>query len=115
MVAVRSAHIEPPRGTALDSGPECRRLRQVNCGRELLRWNVATSTWFHWIKRQATNNRAPDRSLIVSPSKFNRLTGVPIVLPITRGGDFAHTKGFAVSVPEHIMEEVLARLSPLLA
>jgi len=29
LVAVRSAHIEPPRGTALDSGPECRRLRQV--------------------------------------------------------------------------------------
>jgi mRNA interferase ChpB len=36
--------------------------------------------------------------LIVSPAKFNRLTGVPIVLPITAGGSFARTAGFAVSL-----------------
>jgi mRNA interferase ChpB len=36
--------------------------------------------------------------LIVSPAKFNRLTGVPIVLPITTGGSFARTAGFAVSL-----------------
>jgi mRNA interferase ChpB len=35
--------------------------------------------------------------LIISPVKFNRLTGVPIVLPITTGGSFARTAGFAVS------------------
>ena len=35
--------------------------------------------------------------LVISPGKFNRLTGVPIVLPITTGG-FARTAGFAVSL-----------------
>jgi mRNA-degrading endonuclease toxin of MazEF toxin-antitoxin module len=36
--------------------------------------------------------------LIVSPDAFNRLTQVPVVLPITSGGDFARTAGFAVSL-----------------
>jgi len=36
--------------------------------------------------------------LVVSPGRFNRLTGVPIVLPITTGGSFARTAGFAVSL-----------------
>ena len=36
--------------------------------------------------------------LIVSPSAFNRLTKTPVVLPITRGGSFARTAGFAVSL-----------------
>jgi mRNA-degrading endonuclease toxin of MazEF toxin-antitoxin module len=36
--------------------------------------------------------------LIVSPGAFNRLTKVPIVLPITTGGNFARTAGFAVSL-----------------
>ncbi len=36
--------------------------------------------------------------LLISPGKFNRLTGVPIVLPITTGGSFARTAGFAVSL-----------------
>lgn len=36
--------------------------------------------------------------LVVSPGNFNRLTGVPIVLPITTGGGFARTAGFAVSL-----------------
>jgi len=34
--------------------------------------------------------------LIVSPESFNRVTRVPIVLPITSGGNFARTAGFAV-------------------
>jgi mRNA-degrading endonuclease toxin of MazEF toxin-antitoxin module len=34
--------------------------------------------------------------LIVSPEVFNRVTRVPVVLPITRGGGFARTAGFAV-------------------
>lgn len=36
--------------------------------------------------------------LIVSPEAFNHLTKVPVVLPITSGGDFARTSGFAVSL-----------------
>jgi mRNA-degrading endonuclease toxin of MazEF toxin-antitoxin module len=83
--------------------------------------------------------------LIVSPEAFNRLTRVPVVLPITSGGNFARTAGFAVtlesagtkttgvvrcdqprtldlsarggrkleSVPDGIMDEVLARLAPI--
>jgi mRNA-degrading endonuclease toxin of MazEF toxin-antitoxin module len=83
--------------------------------------------------------------LIVSPEAFNRVTKVPIVLPITSGGGFARTAGFAVplsgagtrttgvvrcdqpraldlaarggrkleSIPEAIVEEVLARVAPI--
>ena len=83
--------------------------------------------------------------LVVSPSSFNRLTKTPVVLPITSGGSFARTAGFAVSligagtkttgvircdqpraldlasrsahklesVPETIMNEVLAKLSTI--
>ena len=36
--------------------------------------------------------------VIVSPDAFNRITKVPIVLPITSGGSFARTAGFAVSL-----------------
>jgi mRNA-degrading endonuclease toxin of MazEF toxin-antitoxin module len=36
--------------------------------------------------------------LIVSPEAFNRVTKVPVVLPITSGGNFARTAGFAVSL-----------------
>ena len=83
--------------------------------------------------------------LIVSPEAFNRVTKVPVVLPITSGGSFARTAGFAVSltgtgtkttgvvrcdqpraldlgarngrklesVPDAVMDEVLARLAPI--
>ena len=83
--------------------------------------------------------------LIVSPEAFNRITKVPVVLPVTSGGNFARTAGFAVkldgagtkttgiircdqpraldlgarrgkkleSVPDAIMDEVLARLAPI--
>jgi mRNA-degrading endonuclease toxin of MazEF toxin-antitoxin module len=36
--------------------------------------------------------------LIVSPEAFNRVTKVPVVLPITTGADFARTAGFAVTL-----------------
>ena len=36
--------------------------------------------------------------LVVSPTAFKRMTRIPKVLPITTGGDFARTKGFAVSL-----------------
>ena len=81
--------------------------------------------------------------LIVSPESFNRVTRVPVVVPITSGGSFARTAGFAVpltgnkttgvvrcdqpraldlaarggskleSVPDAVMDEVLARLAPI--
>jgi mRNA-degrading endonuclease toxin of MazEF toxin-antitoxin module len=36
--------------------------------------------------------------LVVSPNEFNKITQVPVVLPITGGGNFARTAGFAVSL-----------------
>ncbi len=83
--------------------------------------------------------------LIVSPEPFNRITKVPVVLPITTRGNFARMAGFAVplagagtkttgiircdqpraldvaarsgkkleSIPDAIMDEVLARLTPI--
>jgi mRNA interferase ChpB len=36
--------------------------------------------------------------LVASPGPFNRLTKTPIVLPITTGGNFARSAGFAVSL-----------------
>jgi mRNA interferase ChpB len=81
--------------------------------------------------------------LIVSPEPFNRVTKVPVVVPITSGGNLARTAGFAVSltgtktsgivrcdqprtldlasrrgsrlesVPDAVMDEVLAKLSPI--
>jgi len=83
--------------------------------------------------------------LIVSPEAFNRVTKVPVVLPITSGGNFARTAGFAVplagagtkttgvircdqprtldlaarggrkleSIPDAVMDEIMARISPI--
>jgi len=79
--------------------------------------------------------------LIVSPAAFNSATKLPVVLPITNGGDFARRLGFAVpltgmkttgivrcdqprvldisvrhgrkvdTVPDDVMDEVLAKVS----
>ena len=81
--------------------------------------------------------------LIVSPEEFNAVTRLPIVCPITTGGDFARRIGFAVPItgirttgvircdqprvldlaarhgrkvdtlPDTIMQDVLARIAPL--
>ena len=45
--------------------------------------------------------------LVVSPEAFNRITKVPVVLPITSGGRKLE------SIPDAIMSEVLARISPI--
>jgi mRNA-degrading endonuclease toxin of MazEF toxin-antitoxin module len=45
---------------------------------------------------QGHEQQGPRPVLVVSPGAFNRLTKVPIVLPITSGGRFARTAGFAV-------------------
>lgn len=34
--------------------------------------------------------------VIVSPDEFNRATKLPVVVPVTNGGDFARRIGFAV-------------------
>ena len=36
--------------------------------------------------------------LIVSPDAFNEMTRAPLVVPITSGGAFARSRGFAVSL-----------------
>ena len=81
--------------------------------------------------------------LVVSPAEFNEATKLPVICPITSGGDFARRIGFAVPIigikttgvvrcdqprvldlaarnarkvdalPESIMEEVLAKLVPI--
>ena len=81
--------------------------------------------------------------LIVSPTEFNEATNLPVVCPITSGGEFARRIGFAVSIvgiktsgvvrcdqprvldlsarnarkvdtlPAAIMDEVLAKVVPI--
>lgn len=81
--------------------------------------------------------------LIISPQAFNEATQLPVVLPITSGGEFARRIGFAVPIagiqttglircdqpcvldlhlrngrkidtlPPDILAEVLARLAPI--
>jgi mRNA interferase ChpB len=81
--------------------------------------------------------------LVISPTKFNEATKLPVVLPITSGGDFVRRIGFAVplsgtktagivrcdqprvldlqargcrkvdSLPAEILDEVLARVITL--
>jgi mRNA interferase ChpB len=36
--------------------------------------------------------------LVISPTQFNEATKLPVVLPITSGGDFARRIGFAVAI-----------------
>lgn len=36
--------------------------------------------------------------LVVSPIEFNEATKLPVILPITNGGDFARRIGFAVPI-----------------
>lgn len=81
--------------------------------------------------------------LVISPQAFNEATKLPVILPITSGGDFARRIGFAVPIsgikttgvircdqprvldlhqrngrkvdtlPPEILAEVLARLAPI--
>ena len=81
--------------------------------------------------------------LIVSPGEFNEATKLPVICPITSGGDFARRIGFAVPItgikttgvvrcdqprvrdlaarnarkvdtlPESLMDEVLAKVATL--
>jgi mRNA interferase ChpB len=81
--------------------------------------------------------------LVISPTEFNEATKLPVVLPITNGGEFARRLGFAVvmsgikttgvvrcdqprvidlaardarkvdTLPEEILDEVLAKVATL--
>jgi mRNA interferase ChpB len=83
--------------------------------------------------------------LVVSPHDFNKATGLPVILPITNGGEFARRIGFAVPIsgigitgvvrcdqprvldlkarngrkvdelPQEILDEVLARAATVFA
>ncbi|MYE23826.1 MAG: type II toxin-antitoxin system PemK/MazF family toxin [Gammaproteobacteria bacterium] len=85
--------------------------------------------------------------VIVSPDSFNQLTGTPVVVPVTRRGNFARRRGFTVSlegagtqttgvircdqprtvdfaarrgrriesIPQTVMDDVLARLRAIIA
>jgi mRNA interferase ChpB len=46
---------------------------------------------------QGREQAGPRYVIILSPREFNRL-GTPLVCPITQGGNFARSKGFAVSL-----------------
>ena len=47
---------------------------------------------------QGKEQRGHRPVLIISPTEFNEVTKLPIVLPITSGGDFARRIGFAVAI-----------------
>jgi mRNA interferase ChpB len=83
--------------------------------------------------------------LVISPAEFNEATKLPVILPITNGGEFARRIGFAVvisgirttgvvrcdqprvldlaarngrkvdTLPAVILDEVLARVAPIFA
>ncbi|MBI5441791.1 MAG: type II toxin-antitoxin system PemK/MazF family toxin [Deltaproteobacteria bacterium] len=53
----------------------------------------------YWVSLDPTaghEQRGHRPVLIVSATAFNRLTNTPVVVPITSGGSFARTAGFAV-------------------
>jgi len=45
---------------------------------------------------QGREQRGHRPVVVVSPDEFNRATGLPVILPITNGGEFARRIGFAV-------------------
>lgn len=49
---------------------------------------------------QGREQRGHRPVLIVSPDEFNQATNLPVILPITNGGDFARRIGFAVPLTE---------------
>ncbi len=92
---------------------------------------------------QGREQRGSRPVLVVSPAEFNEATKLPVICPITSGGEFARRIGFAVPItgirttgvvrcdqprvldlgarnarkvdtlPASIMEEVLAKLAPI--
>ena len=57
----------------------------------------------YWIPLDPTDGheqRGTRPVVVISPAEFNRVTRTPIVLPITSGGEYARTRGFAVSLAD---------------
>ncbi|EBA4668711.1 type II toxin-antitoxin system PemK/MazF family toxin [Salmonella enterica] len=55
--------------------------------------------WFVSLDPTAGHEQSGKRPvLIVSPASFNKFTRLPVVVPITSGGNFARTAGFTVSL-----------------
>jgi len=53
--------------------------------------------WFANLEPTSGREQRGQRPVMVlSPGSFNRVTKLPVVCPITNGGNFARTKGFAV-------------------
>ena len=100
----------------------------------------------YMVSLDPTQGREQQRSrpvLIVSPLEFNQATKLPVICPITNGGDFARRIGFAVPItgititgvvrcdqprvldlgarngrkvdalPQEILDEVMAKLLPI--
>ena len=57
---------------------------------------MVKSGWSGSIPSEGHEQKGRRPVLIVSPEAFNQVTKVPVVLPITSGGNFARTAGFAV-------------------
>lgn len=71
--------------------------RQAGWGRaDLMRRGEVWLVGREPVEGQEERGRRP--VLIVSPDAFNRVTKVPVVVPITSGGRFARTAGFAVAL-----------------
>lgn len=92
---------------------------------------------------QGREQRGHRPVLVISPAEFNAATQLPVILPITNGGEFARRIGFGVPIsgikttgvvrcdqprvldlrehsgrkvdtlPPEILAEVLARLAPI--
>ncbi len=63
-----------------------------------LTWKEGKSGLSRLTLLQAMSNRERVPVLIVTPTAFNRVTRLPVVVPVTSGGNFARTAGFAVSL-----------------
>ena len=60
-------------------------------------WSQAETIWLVRLDPAEGHEQKGRRPvLVVSPEVFNRVTKVPVVVPITSGGNFARMAGFAV-------------------
>ncbi len=63
-----------------------------------LTWKEGKSGLSRLILPQVMSSRERGRCLLSHRRPFNRVTRLPVVVPVTSGGNFARTAGFAVSL-----------------